>query len=826
MIDRQSSARASLLWIFLVPTKWKIVASVSQPLSTPDSTMLKRKMQYLNVGKHKIKPKGDASSTVDLANDYSWVETEKKYIGPDESSEDLPDLEYEGPQTYEISSPDDLNWWKVENEEIVKMFGDMSMSMPSTIPTAGHPTYMPTFLTCPNTLGFTTEIRNRNVNCELIKLLDEATRDLLCAREATFNDISQDIQKFCPDACNFDCNLQVPTPSPSKTCTDDLDFESHIRNKKITCDVVRYQTSDILELLCAREASFNGIEQKISKFCPDACDSDCSTNETPAPSQSCKDLDSFMVTIRKEKVTCDVVRFQTPEINELLCNRPVTFMEEDGPIKEFCPDACEYDCTKCEDDEKFQTKIANREIDCETVSSFQNDVKELLCSREAESQGKTQPIDQFCPSTCGKCDIECADDVRFITPLAGKDVTCAYVSSQTNEDLVDLLCSRTVSSSGKTQTIATFCPITCGTDCTPKMMPTLIPSNTPTNLPTSMPTNAPTSPPTDSPTISPTFTPTTSSPTLTPTRCPQRTDEERREALVNRYAESPSDISGDAQIKALDFVITLNPDPCGEDPYDLQRYVAAVLYYSTGGDNWNEKGNYLSSVDECNWRGIGCNDDELITSIVQNENNLIGTLPEELQHLEKLLNIELDDNSISGTFPEVYTNLEFVFNINIDSNGLTGSLPSTMGNLQNLRYLDIDNNSFTGSLPSSLFTVIGLEVLDINDNDISGALLPEFGDLVDLRILQMQNNLFDGTVPVEMASLTKLQEFYFHGNDFTGVVPEEVCALDIPDFIAPCDICGSESCCEGCRNNEGRSGELPDFDPFVGWLEGWLQLTP
>jgi len=299
--------------------------------------------------------------------------------------------------------------------------------------------------------------------------------------------------------------------------------------------------------------------------------------------------------------------------------------------------------------------------------------------------------------------------------------------------------------------------------------------------------------------------------------------------VADRYAASPSDISGSAQQRALDFVITLNPDPCGEDPYDIQRYVAAVFYYSTGGDDWENSGNYLSSEDECNWDGISCNDDNLITSIIHNRNNLVGTLPEELHHLPKLIRIELDDNYLGGTFPEVYTGMSELSSINLDSNKLTGSLPTSMGDLQSLQFLDIDKNDFTGVLPLSMFTINGLEVLDINDNNFSGNLSSEFGNLSNIKYLQLYNNRFDGTIPLSLGSLNEMNTLYLHGNDFTGTMPEEVCALvNKPDFdlIVPCNVCGS--CCEGCLNRGGRLGrdELPDFDPFVGWLQGWLETPP
>ena len=39
-----------------------------------------------------------------------------------------------------------------------------------------------------------------------------------------------------------------------------------------------------------------------------------------------------------------------------------------------------------------------------------------------------------------------------------------------------------------------------------------------------------------------------------------------------------------------------------------QRYVLAVLYFSTDGNFWSNKGNWLTASPECSWFGIVCED--------------------------------------------------------------------------------------------------------------------------------------------------------------------------------------------------------------------------
>ena len=116
----------------------------------------------------------------------------------------------------------------------------------------------------------------------------------------------------------------------------------------------------------------------------------------------------------------------------------------------------------------------------------------------------------------------------------------------------------------------------------------------------------------------------------------------------------------------------LQPD----DPTLTQRYVMAVLYFSTNGDNWSKcfadatpeecgwwgysNRNYqpfLSEASECvwgMWDNNACNRDGLITSIGIQDNNLVGNLPLELAALPELRHLDLSQNSIYGVLPNVW----------------------------------------------------------------------------------------------------------------------------------------------------------------------------
>ena len=94
---------------------------------------------------------------------------------------------------------------------------------------------------------------------------------------------------------------------------------------------------------------------------------------------------------------------------------------------------------------------------------------------------------------------------------------------------------------------------------------------------------------------------------LTP---PEEVDSERMAALkrvIQFYDITPAEVFADSstpQYAALDWLAnkdTGSSYSMADDVRILQRYVLATLYYSTRGDSWENKYNFLSEVHECKW---------------------------------------------------------------------------------------------------------------------------------------------------------------------------------------------------------------------------------
>lgn len=249
---------------------------------------------------------------------------------------------------------------------------------------------------------------------------------------------------------------------------------------------------------------------------------------------------------------------------------------------------------------------------------------------------------------------------------------------------------------------------------------------------------------------------------------------------------------------------------CPDDEKLLQRYVVSKLYFQQEGDSWLECSNsnytihrnpscnppdytglnllagesWLSSVHECDWAFITCNDEQCITKIEVDENDVGGTLVNEIDNLPML---------------EVFT-------MDGSPNHIDGTIPTQFGNLPALRVLDLDENGLTGTIPEEIYNAILLEQFDLDSNFLTGTLSSEIGTLQNLWFVQLFNNTLTGPVPQQISNLVHIHTLNLHMNDFTGEMPIEVCDFvengDLEHLWADCSggnnakvVC---SCCSQC----------------------------
>ncbi|CAB9504378.1 Leucine Rich Repeat [Seminavis robusta] len=282
-----------------------------------------------------------------------------------------------------------------------------------------------------------------------------------------------------------------------------------------------------------------------------------------------------------------------------------------------------------------------------------------------------------------------------------------------------------------------------------------------------------------------------------------------------------------------------------------QRFAMAVIYFSTEGDNWLRKDDWLSyEVPECQWFSQSdsptvCDEDGRLVIQDYKYNNLGGTLPFEFQ-LASTKIADYSNNNISGYLPQLTdtnrleefivsnnrirpyavvadsgligeyrkvikidsNNIEFknmgllsVFPslevLNMTKNVIASTLPMEVQLTPNLTYLGIGDNLCVGTVPTELGLLPALTGLDISDNlDLQGTLPTELGLLYSLVDLDVSNNeALNGTLPEELSALENLVHLDISGTSITGMVPMELCSRNNSGVLSLIANCSQLECC-------------------------------
>jgi hypothetical protein len=114
-----------------------------------------------------------------------------------------------------------------------------------------------------------------------------------------------------------------------------------------------------------------------------------------------------------------------------------------------------------------------------------------------------------------------------------------------------------------------------------------------------------------------------------------------------------------------------------------ERQALEALYKATDGNYWAHRVGWLGPPGtECNWHGVECepSDSEAarVVELDLAENNLVGTIPQEIGNLRKL------------------------HALNLERNRLSGGIPTTLGQLGDLEWLTLLGNQLSGLVPDPL----------------------------------------------------------------------------------------------------------------------------
>jgi len=214
------------------------------------------------------------------------------------------------------------------------------------------------------------------------------------------------------------------------------------------------------------------------------------------------------------------------------------------------------------------------------------------------------------------------------------------------------------------------------------------------------------------------------------------------------------------QYKALNWMLNddnLNTICVNNDDKVLQRYMAALFYFSTGGEYWLNQYDFLNgNTHECTWSNrMVCNDENYIMDIIFNDNNVTGVIPSEIDTLKSLKTLSLIKGNLTSTIPETLYNITSLQVLELSDNNLKGKLSNKIYNLQNLKVLNLNNNNLNGPIDAAISNLQNLSSLKLDNNKFYGLVRRELKDLVNAEIVTLHENNFSGRVPTRMCNLFK-----------------------------------------------------------------------
>jgi len=146
--------------------------------------------------------------------------------------------------------------------------------------------------------------------------------------------------------------------------------------------------------------------------------------------------------------------------------------------------------------------------------------------------------------------------------------------------------------------------------------------------------------------------------------------------------------------------------------------------------------------DCCNKKGISCSGNRIIGIWWQSQ-GLKNSIPPEIGTFTELKYLGLRGNALTGPIPNLW-NLQKLVTLELSHNQLSGSIPPVLAHLNYLNWLDLSSNQLSGPIPSALGYFKNIYWLDLSSNQLSGPIPPTLGYLKNLRLISVYNNQLTG----------------------------------------------------------------------------------
>ena len=214
---------------------------------------------------------------------------------------------------------------------------------------------------------------------------------------------------------------------------------------------------------------------------------------------------------------------------------------------------------------------------------------------------------------------------------------------------------------------------------------------------------------------------------------------------------------------------------CGIAPCRQSDSLSLVaLYNATSGASWLNPWNLTQPMET--WYGVTTNVLGCVTALDLSNNDLIGTIPQEIGDLD-LLNLDLSDNILSGDIPISMGSMIRLVTLDLSDNQLSGNIPSGLTDLDKLTALNLSGNLLDGNIPPELGELSRLTTLNLSDNLLTGTIPYALGTLPILTNLYLSDNQLSGNIPQTFEVLNYLDRMWLFGNQLSGCFPNNLSVL-------------------------------------------------
>ncbi|KAJ8470584.1 hypothetical protein OPV22_024927 [Ensete ventricosum] len=181
-----------------------------------------------------------------------------------------------------------------------------------------------------------------------------------------------------------------------------------------------------------------------------------------------------------------------------------------------------------------------------------------------------------------------------------------------------------------------------------------------------------------------------------------------------------------------------------------------------------------SSSRVCSWRGVSCDGQERVVSLVASGFGFSGPIPEStIGKLSVLRVLDLSRNNITGLsldFAELGNSLR---SLNLSCNKFTGPLPSNLGNFKLMESLDLSHNWFSREIPSQVGSLSSLVVLNLSRNLLEASIPVAILGCTSLVAIDLSHNRLSGSFPGGFgAAFKNLSTLDLSENEISGKMPD------------------------------------------------------